>query len=305
MSDQAAELRGLVRRARGQGEPACRLTGRSVQPDAVRIVAVTSGKGGVGKTNFVVNLAVALADAGMRVTILDADLGLANVDVLLGMTVRHNLHHVINGTLSLADIVLPGPRGIEVIPGASGLRDIADMKESARHGLIESLSDAVRDRDLLLIDTAAGVSRNVLDFVLAAQEVILLTVPEPTAMTDAYAMIKLISRSNPDAAVRVVVNQTPNRQEAESVVEQLNLLSRRFLSFSVDPLGYVPYDQSVVKAVRRRQPFVLAYPHSPASAAISSIAADLRGLPTPRGYEPGVALFIRRLLRAPASDYLL
>ena len=305
MSDQAAELRGLVRQARGQGEPACRQTGRSVQPDAVRIVAVTSGKGGVGKTNFVVNLAVALADAGMRVTILDADLGLANVDVLLGMTVRHNLHHVINGTLSLADIVLPGPRGIEVIPGASGLRDIADMKESARRRLIESLSDAVRDRDLLLIDTAAGVSRNVLDFVLAAQEVILLTVPEPTAMTDAYAMIKLISRSNPDAAVRVVVNQTPSRQEAESVVEQLNLLSRRFLNFSVDPLGYVPHDQSVVKAVRKRQPFVLAYPHSPASSAVSSIAADLRGLPTPRGHEPGVALFIRRLLKAPASDYLL
>ena len=287
MSDQAAELRGLVRQFRGQGELACRQTGRSGQP------------------NFVVNLAVALAGAGMRVTILDADLGLANVDVLLGMTVRHNLHHVINGTLSLADIVLPGPSGIEVIPGASGLRDIADMKESARRTLIESLSVAVRDRDLLLIDTAAGVSKNVLDFVLAAQEVILLTMPEPTAMTDAYAMIKLISRSNPDAAVRVVVNQTPTRQEAESVVEQLNLLSRRFLSFSVDPLGYVPHDQSVAKAVRKRQPFVLAYPHSPASAAVASIAADLRGLPTPKGYEPGVAMFIRRLLKSPASDYLL
>ncbi len=305
MSDQAAELRGLVRQFQGQSESVSRKTGRKSQPDAARIVAVTSGKGGVGKTNLVVNLAVALADAGMRVTILDADLGLANVDVLLGLTVRHNLHHVINGTLSLADIILPGPRGIEVIPGASGLRDIADMQESARNRFIESISDAVRDRDLLLIDTAAGVTRNVLDFVLAAQEVILLTVPEPTAMTDAYAMIKLISRSNPDAAVRVVVNLAPNRQEAESAVEQLNLLSRRFLSFSVDPLGYVPHDQSVMKAVRKRQPFVLAYPYSPASTAVASIAGDLTGLPTPRGYEPGVALFIRRLLRTSASDYLL
>ena len=305
MSDQAAELRGLVRQFQRQSESVSRKTGRKSQPDAARIVAVTSGKGGVGKTNLVVNLAVALADAGMRVTILDADLGLANVDVLLGLTVRHNLHHVINGTLSLADIILPGPRGIEVIPGASGLRDIADMKESARNRFIESISDAVRDRDLLLIDTAAGVTRNVLDFVLAAQEVILLTVPEPTAMTDAYAMIKLISRSNPDAAVRVVVNLAPNRQEAESAVEQLNLLSRRFLSFSVDPLGYVPHDQSVMKAVRKRQPFVLAYPYSPASTAVASIAGDLTGLPTPRGYEPGVALFIRRLLRTSASDYLL
>ncbi len=305
MSDQAAELRGLVRQFQRQSESVSRKTGRKSQPDAARIVAVTSGKGGVGKTNLVVNLAVALADAGMRVTILDADLGLANVDVLLGLTVRHNLHHVINGTLSLADIILPGPRGIEVIPGASGLRDIADMKESARNRFIESISDAVRDRDLLLIDTAAGVTRNVLDFVLAAQEVILLTVPEPTAMTDAYAMIKLISRSNPDAAVRVVVNLAPNRQEAESAVEQLNLLSRRFLSFSVDPLGYVPHDQSVMKAVRKRQPFVLAYPYSPASTAVASIAGDLTGLPTPRGYEPGVTLFIRRLLRTSASDYLL
>lgn len=305
MSDQAAELRGLVRRVRGHDVSAHRKAGRKGQPDAARIVAVTSGKGGVGKTNFVVNLAVALADMGMRVTILDADLGLANVDVLLGLTVRHNLHHVINGTLSLSDIVLSGPRGIEVIPGASGLRDIADMRESARRRLIESLSDVVRDRDLLLIDTAAGVSANVLDFVLAAQEVILLTVPEPTAMTDAYAMIKLISRANPDAAVRVVVNLESSRQEAESVVEQLNLLSERFLSFSVEPLGYVPHDQSVMKAVRKRQPFVLAYPYSPASTAVVSIARDLGGLPMPTGYEPGVAPFIRRLLRAPASDYLL
>jgi flagellar biosynthesis protein FlhG len=305
MSDQAAELRGLVRQFQGQREPVSQKTGRKSQPEAARIVAVTSGKGGVGKTNLVVNLAVALADAGMRVTILDADLGLANVDVLLGLTARHNLHHVINGTLSLADIILRGPHGVEVIPGASGLRDIADMKESTRNRFIESISDAVRDRDLLLIDTAAGVTRNVLDFVLAAQEVILLTVPEPTAMTDAYAMIKLISRSNPDAAVRVVVNLAPGRQEAESAVEQLNLLSRRFLNFSVDPLGYVPHDQSVVKAVRKRQPFVLAYPYSPASTAVTSIAANLRGLPAPSGYEPGVALFIRRLLRTPASDYLL
>ncbi len=303
MSDQAAELRGLVRRA--QGEPVCRKAGPKGQPGATRIVAVTSGKGGVGKTNFVVNLAVALADTAMRVTILDADLGLANVDVLLGLTVRHNLHHVINGTLSLSDIVLPGPRGIEVIPGASGLREIADMRGAARQRLIESLADVVGDRDILLVDTAAGVSANVLDFVLAAQEVILLTVPEPTAMADAYAMIKLISRANPNAVVRVVVNLASNRKDAETLVEQLNLLSQRFLNFHVEPLGYVPYDQSVMRAVRKRQPFVLSYPYSPAATAVATIARNLRGLPMPTVHAGGVAPFIQRLLRAPASDYLL
>jgi flagellar biosynthesis protein FlhG len=238
MSDQAEVLRQAAQRGRNR-EPLRRLSQRK-SDDTARVVAVTSGKGGVGKTSFVVNLAVVLADLGMRVTILDADLGLANVDVLLGLAARHNLHHVINGTLSLEDILIKGPRDVQIIPGASGLRDIADMGLEDRKYLVESLYKTTRGRDLVIVDTAAGMSRNVLDFVLSAQEIIVLTAPEPAAMTDAYAMIKVISRENPNSVVRLVVNMCPNRTEAENVVEQLTLLSDRFLDFSFDALGYIP-----------------------------------------------------------------
>jgi septum formation inhibitor-activating ATPase MinD len=172
MSDQAEVLRQAAQRGRNR-EPLRRLSQRK-SDDTARVVAVTSGKGGVGKTSFVVNLAVVLADLGMRVTILDADLGLANVDVLLGLAARHNLHHVINGTLSLEDILIKGPRDVQIIPGASGLRDIADMGLEDRKYLVESLYKTTRGRDLVIVDTAAGMSRNVLDFVLSAQEIIVV-----------------------------------------------------------------------------------------------------------------------------------
>ncbi|MDD4337285.1 MAG: MinD/ParA family protein [Firmicutes bacterium] len=303
MSDQAEVLRQAAQRGRNR-EPLRRLSQRK-SDDTARVVAVTSGKGGVGKTSFVVNLAVVLADLGMRVTILDADLGLANVDVLLGLAARHNLHHVINGTLSLEDILIKGPRDVQIIPGASGLRDIADMGLEDRKYLVESLYKTTRGRDLVIVDTAAGMSRNVLDFVLSAQEIIVLTAPEPAAMTDAYAMIKVISRENPNSVVRLVVNMCPNRTEAENVVEQLTLLSDRFLDFSFDALGYIPTDPLVGKAIRARQPFVLAYPYVPASAAMVSIARRLRGMPEQDHSEAGVGQFIKRLLGVAAPDYLL
>jgi len=303
MSDQAEELREAASRV--QGKESRRKVARGESDDTTRVVAVTSGKGGVGKTSFVVNLAMLLADFGLRVTILDADLGLANVDVLLGLAARHNLHHVIKGTLSLEDIIVTGPRDVQIIPGASGLRDIADMAPEDRKRLIESLSRAVRGRDLLIIDTAAGMSRTVLDFVLSAQEAIVITAPEPTAMTDAYAMIKVISRENPNAIVRIVVNMCHSRKEAENVVEQLSLLSDRFLDFTFDALGYIPVDPSVSQAIRQRQPFVLAYPYSPASAAMESIARRLRGMPQVNEGQAGVGQFIKRLLGVTAPDYLL
>lgn len=303
MSDQAEVLRQAAQR--GQTKEALRRPSQPRSDDVARVVAVTSGKGGVGKTSFVVNLAVVLANLGMRVTILDADLGLANVDVLFGLAARHNLHHVINGTLSMEDILIKGPGDVHIIPGASGLRDIADMGLEDRKYLMESLFKAMRGRDLLIIDTAAGLSRNVLDFVLSAQETIVLTAPEPAAMTDAYAMIKVISREAPNSVVRLVVNMCPNRTEAENVVEQLTLLSQRFLDFSFDALGYIPIDPSVARAIRQRQPFVLAYPYSPASAAMASIARRLRGTPEPDHAQAGVGQFIKRLLGVAAPDYLL
>ena len=303
MSDQAEVLRRAAKR--GQDNQPLRRLSQQRSADTARVTAVTSGKGGVGTATFGGNLAVVLSRRGRGVTILDADLGLANVDVVLGLAARHNLHHVINGTLSLEDILIKGPRDVQIIPGASGLRNIADMGLEDRQYLVESLHKATHGRDLVIVDTAAGMSRNVLDFVLSAQEIIVLTAPEPAAMTDAYAMIKVGSRENPNSVVRLVVNMCPNRAVAEDVVEQLTLLSDRFLGFRFDALGYIPTDPSVGKAVRQRQPFVLAYPYSPASAAMVSIARRLRGTPEPENSEAGVGQFIKRLLGVAPPDYLL
>lgn len=301
MPDQAAELRGLVQRLRWIDK---RESPARPGTDGARIIATTSGKGGVGKTNFVVNTAISMAGLGLKVSVLDADLGMANVDVLLGLAARYNLRHVINGTLSMSDIIVQGPRDIQVIPGASGLREIADLRERDRLRLIGSLEEAASERDILFIDTGAGVSSNVLDFVMAAGEVIVLTTPEPTAMTDAYAMIKLISRQDPRARIHVVVNMAPSRQEAQAAVEQLNKLCQRFLGFRFNALGYIPMDPVVSKSVKQRQPFVVSNPYSPATAAIDAIARDLKGLP-PADHEPGVRAFVRRLLSVSSDDYLL
>ncbi|MCR4425769.1 MAG: MinD/ParA family protein [Firmicutes bacterium] len=301
MLDQAEVLRGMG--SLPTEKPVRRAV--SPAPGGTRVIAVTSGKGGVGKTNFVINLAVVLSDLGARVTILDADMGLANVDVILGISPRHNLHHVINGTLSLREIVVRGPRDVEIIPGGSGLREIADLDQSARQALISSLTDVVQGRDILVVDTGAGLSRNVMDFVLATREVVVITAPEPTAMADAYAMIKVISREKPDTTVRLVVNQCSSREEAQHVADQLSLLSNRFLSFNVDALGYLPIDPAVPKAVKQRQIFALAFPYCPASAAMLAIARRLRGIPKPPGEDPGLSTFVRRLLGVTEPDYLL
>jgi flagellar biosynthesis protein FlhG len=268
-----------------------------------RVLAVTSGKGGVGKTNIVTNLAIALSQAGMRVIVVDADLGLANIDVLLGLHPKYNLGHVVSGQRSLEETITDGPAGIRIIPGASGLRDLAQMEVGRRHALLTDLVALDGQSDLLLIDTGAGISSSVIDFVVSADEVIVVTTPEPTAIADAYAMVKVISQTSPDTYIRLLVNQVRSEQEAAQVAEQISSIARRFLNVYVEKLGYVLVDVAVQRSVRAQKPFVLLYPHSAASECIRALAQRFitgRSMCVAPG---GVAGFVKRILTAVGRRY--
>jgi flagellar biosynthesis protein FlhG len=290
--DQATELRRMmaqVNRAGGRVEPVStfesrKQSARRASPHATdsaaatsraRVLAVSSGKGGVGKTNVAVNLAARLATMGRRVILLDADLGLANADLLSGVRVRGNLAHVVTGRRKLPDVCCKAPGGFTLIPGASGLAAMADLAERDRARMFELLHQIEGENDLLLVDTGAGISPNVLSFVLAADEVLVVTTPEPPAIADAYALIKTIYRRRENAQVSVLVNMARDRAEARRVFDRINAVCRRFLGRSLRDAGYMVVDPKVPAAVRRRMPFALDDPPGPASECIAQLAHKL------------------------------
>ena len=260
-----------------------------------RVMAISSGKGGVGKTNVSVNLAIALGQAGRTVLLLDADLGLANVDVILGISPRYTLEHVIDGRRRLEDVVVAGPPNVRIIPGGSGLRELVNLSDYQRQELIESVSRVARDADYLLIDTAAGIASDVSEFVLAADEVLVVTTPDPTAITDAYALIKVIAREPVRPSIHLVVNQAANASEALDVAQKIAGVAGQFLQVSVDSYGYLPTDSALSQAVRRQTPALLAYPQSPFSRRIYSLARRVTGQPPEVGPNDGVVGFLRRI----------
>lgn len=239
-------------------------------------VAVTSGKGGVGKTSLAVNLALACAQAGQRTCLLDGDLGLANVDVLLNLHPRHSLGDVIAGTLSLEEIVLPGPAGLRVIPAASGVEALANLPEKARRSLLSRLRGVGSLADLTVLDTGAGISRTVLSLVLASDEALILTTPEPTALTDAYAMVKVLSRRRADLPLSIVVNLADHAEHARGVHAHLYRIIRRFLGREIPLAGWIPRDTCVERAVREQRPLSLFFPYARATESIHRIARTLR-----------------------------
>lgn len=265
MADQAQELRKLAERL-GKGRH------RSLNLPGSRVIAITSGKGGVGKTNLAVNLALALKEQGKQVLLFDADLGLANVDVILGMVPPLTLTHVVRGQKDFKDIVL-FERGIKLIAGGSGVQELFDMPEWQLQRFLRGLEQLKGVGEFILIDTGAGISRQVLGFVLAASEIIVITTPEPTAITDAYALLKVIASKNREAIVRLVVNRVVNAREAKQVVRKLRLVTREFLAFELQDLGYIVEDPCVSEAVKRQEPFLLAFPRSPASVCIQRLAS--------------------------------
>jgi flagellar biosynthesis protein FlhG len=241
----------------------------------VKTLAVASGKGGVGKTNVVINLAVAASRLGKKVIILDADLGLSNVDVMLQLAPRYNIQHVLSGEKSLAEIMADGPHGIKVLPASSGVQELTSLDEFQRLKIMEEFDAYTGDFDLLIIDTAAGISENVAFFCVAAQETVIVTSPEPTALTDAYALIKVLFTRYQEREFSIMVNSVRGPEEAYDVFKRLMMVTGKFLNVSLNYLGYIPFDGSIRKAVRAQRPFIDMFPSSDASRQVCGMAEKI------------------------------
>jgi flagellar biosynthesis protein FlhG len=237
-----------------------------------KILAVTSGKGGVGKTNVVANLAVSLSEIGKKVVVLDADFGLANIDVLLGLTPRFHLGHVLFGNKTLTEIMVQGPKGIRIIPASSGLQRLSELTAEQRNHLVDNFAHLDGDADYLIIDTAAGISQNVVHFLLAAHEVIVVSAPEPTAIVDAYAVIKILLAEDPSKIIHVLINSVQNEAEAREVYSQINSVVNRFLNCEVAYLGHIERDSHILQAVRNQVLVTHLFPNAPASKCFRNLA---------------------------------
>jgi flagellar biosynthesis protein FlhG len=285
--DQAANLRRLVIEKN--------LTKKT------KTIAITSGKGGVGKSSIAVSLAIALGRNGATVTLLDADLGLANINVILGVIPKFNLYHVIKGKKRLKDIVIEVPEGIKIIAGASGFHQLANLDAKQRSEFIEAVSELDSD-DFMVIDTGAGVSQNVLSFVIASDEVIVVTTPEPTAITDAYGIIKSIASQSPDKSVKLIVNRVQSVSEGKRVAQRVINIAGQFLNIKVDNLGFIFDDPYVAKSVRNQKPFIVSYPKARASVCVGIIADRItnREVDTEKG--SGLVSFFRNLFKSEEGE---
>jgi len=240
-----------------------------------RFIAVTSGKGGVGKTNIVANLAVSISELGKKVVLLDADFGLANLDVLLGLTPRYHLGHVLYGDKELGEIMVQGPEGVHVIPASSGLQQMSELTLLQRNRLIDGFSRLDMDIDYFIIDTAAGVSHNVVHFLISAGEVFVVSAPEPAAIVDAYAIIKIILAEDSEKPIKVIVNSAKNADDAHEVFCQINSVVKRFLNREVEYLGYIERDSHVQQAVKSQVLVTRRFPNAPASRCFRALANQI------------------------------
>ena len=258
-NDQATRLRQLVRR----------------RTPRAQMLAITSGKGGVGKSNVAVNLSICLAVRGLRVTLVDVDMGMANADLLMNMQPRYTLSHILSGARTIESVCTEGPCGVRFIPGCSGRGDLANLSEFDRRNLITQLQKLKDSTDMIVLDCGAGISKNVTSFALAADRVIVVTTPQPTALTDAYGTIKSLHREQCHALICLLVNMANSRAEADATYRRIAGVARRFLNYSVADSGYMLQDTAVELAVQERCPFVVRYPDSNASACIAAMADEL------------------------------
>ena len=251
------------------------------RPNA-RVIAVTSGKGGVGKTNIVANLGYAFSRLGQKVLILDADLGLGNLDVLLGIAPKYNLSHVITGEKSISEIIVEGPGHMLILPASSGIQELTQLTQSQKIQILKELDKMIDSVDIFLIDTAAGISSNVMDFNVTAHEIIVVVSPEPTSITDAYALMKVLSLKYAEKCCKVIVNQAGTSQQGREVFRQLNLVAERFLDMTIDYLGSVLFDANITKGVKNQKLVSDLYPDARASKCFSDLARKILHSPATR-----------------------
>lgn len=285
MVDQAESLRKRMGKPAAQARP------------PLRVIAVTSGKGGVGKTNISTNLAVLAARMGRRVLVMDADLGLANVEIVLGIKPKFHIGDIIDGKAPLESVLAKGPHGIRILAAGSGVQALTNLDDADKMRLITALDPLEELFDVVIVDTGAGIGDNVLFFVGAAQEAILVVNPEPTSLTDAYATVKVLSQQAGVRDFQLLVNPAPHELSARDIYRKLTRVTDKFLDVNIKLLGHVPYDDNLQRSVMAQKPLVELYPHSPASRALAGVADRLLGSPPPRRLEGGLRLMWQRLFR--------
>ncbi|WJG08396.1 MinD/ParA family protein [Aliiglaciecola sp. LCG003] len=269
---------------------------RMNQSRLIKVIAVTGGKGGVGKTNITLNTAISMAKTGKRVMVLDADLGLANVDVMLGLRVEKNLSHVLSGECTLDEVLVMGPHGVLIAPATSGSQSMTELSPTEHAGLIRAFSELRTDIDVLIVDTAAGISDMVLSFSRASQDIMMVVCDEPTSLTDAYALIKLLNREHGVFRFKIVANMVRNMREGQELFAKLSKVTNRFLDVALELVATIPYDENIRNSVRKQRAIVDAFPSSPAAVAIKGLAEKALQWPIPN--QPGghLEFFLEQLI---------
>jgi len=270
---------------------------RMTQTKPVQVIAVSGGKGGVGKTNTSINLAIALSEIGKQVMVLDADLGLANIDVMLGIHPKFDLSHVLSGEKTLNEVVVEGPAGVKFVPGASGIQRMSELSPAEHAGIISAFSDIGPDVDTLIVDTAAGISDTVISFTRASQEVIVVVCDEPASITDAYAIIKLLSQEYGTIRFRILANMVHSAQEGRELYNKMCRVTDRYLDVMLSFMGAIPYDENLKKAVKQQKAVVSAYPRSKSAQAYKNLARKVESWPLPHGANGQMQFFVERLIQ--------
>ncbi len=264
--DQAEQLRNIIKK-------------QNQKRHIARVITVTSGKGGVGKSSVTINLALQMKKLGKRVIILDADFGLANVEIMLGIRPMYSLADVLYHGKDVKDIITTTPMGLNFISGGSGLRELVDMTREQLSMLVQKLYELDELADIVIIDTGAGISESVLEFVAVSSEVLLIATPEPTSLTDAYALLKTLHKKEEflpeNTTIKLIANRTFSSKDGKDLYDKLNVVAERFLNFKLEYLGNIPHDQNIMRACIQQKPIIMAYPNSPASLALEQLAIQL------------------------------
>ena len=296
--DQADTLRQMANNAKRTQQADAVSQGGLTTCQGIRVISVTSGKGGVGKSNVVSNLAIALSAQGKKVLLIDADLGLGNLDVLLGLSPTYNLNHVMSGEKTVMEILIDGPAGIKIIPAGTGVQELTSLGQHEKLKLLDELDMLEEQFDILIIDTEAGISENVTYFTVAAQEIFVVVTPEPTSITDAYALIKLLATRYSEHHFKVLVNMAKDSEEALEVFRKLANVAGRFLDISLDYLGCVVKDEKVVEAVKRQKAVTELFPDSEASACFNTLARRVIENKRQGGVKGNIQFFFRRMMNS-------